>query len=101
MDKSIELTYQEQIEKGARCRDWLALETTQEFLAPLKDKLAQLKDISYEDILGFDDRSFRSKVEGAFLAAKEIEDYFAIIQSTIDSARDAQTALEGKDVDSY
>lgn len=101
MDKSVELTYKEQLDLGARCRDWLAMETTQEFLAPLKAKLASLKDISYEDILSFDDRSFRSKVEGAFLAAKEIEDYFALLDSNIDSAREAQTAIEGKDVDSY
>ena len=101
MDKLVIDIYKKQIDRGARCNDWLHLETTQEFLAPLKEKAAKLKDISYEDILLFDDKSFRSKVESAFLAAKEIEDYFALIDSIIGGMRDAQAAIEGKDVETY
>jgi hypothetical protein len=101
MDKTVEKLYRNQIDAGARCRDWLSLETTQEFLTPLKDKLKKLKEVSYEDIVQFDDRSFRSKVEAAFLAAKEIEDYFAYLDETVNGISQAEVALEGKDVESY
>lgn len=77
------------------------LETTQEFLQPLKNKLSSLKEISYEDILSFDDKSFRSKVEAAFLAAKEIEDYFAELKGRVDSMDEAQRMLKGKTSDEY
>lgn len=101
MDKSVEKQYIGQVDAGVRCRDWLSLETTEEFLAPLRAKVKKLKDISYEDILQFDDRSFRSKVEAAFLAAKEIEDYFAYLDETIGAVSQARDALDGKDVETY
>lgn len=101
MDKAVEESYLETVDKGQRCHSWLTLETTQEFLQPLKDKLKDLKEVSLEDIQSFDDKSFRSKVEAQFLAAKEIEDYFALLDDIVKSRQQAQDALEGKDGDTY
>ena len=101
MDADVRAQYEAQVDIGARCQAWLNLETTQEFLQPLKNKLSSLKEISYEDILSFDDKSFRSKVEAAFLAAKEIEDYFADLKGKIDSMDEAQRMLKGRTSDEY
>lgn len=101
MDEDVRAQYESQVDIGARCQAWLNLETTQEFLQPLKNKLSSLKEISYEDILSFDDKSFRSKVEAAFLAAKEIEDYFAELKGRVDSMDEAQRMLKGKTSDEY
>jgi hypothetical protein len=101
MDANTKTTYQEMIDRGQRAQAWLSLETTQEFLKPLKDKIAELKALDYNDILGLDDKTFRSKVEASFLAAKEIEDFFAYLDDTLLAAEQARIALDGKDVDDY
>ena len=101
MDKSVEQAYQEQIDRGIRCRDWLHLETTAEFLEPLRKKVAELKDISIEKIQAYDDKTFRSKIEAAFLAAREIEDYLSLLEGFVGGVQQAQEALEGKDVETY
>lgn len=93
--------YKQQLERAQRCVEWMNLETTSEFLEPLREKLRSLKDINYEDILQFDDKSFRSKVEGAFLAAKEIEDYFQLLETIKDEGKYAQKALSGKLAEEY
>ena len=101
MDADIRQSLRASIEKNDRLQAWKNLETTQEFLAPLREKLKDLKDISFEDIVKFDDKSFRSKVEAQFLAAKEIEDYFAYLDSIETEAKSAVEALEGKNVETY
>lgn len=101
MDSTVRDEYQRQIDAGERCRAWLNLETTVEFLRPLREKVASLKNIDFETIQGYEDRTFRSKVEARFLAAKEIEDYLSLLDDTVGGIEQALEALEGKNVEVY
>lgn len=101
MDSALRDEYQSTIDRGERCRAWLNLETTVEFLGPLREKVANLKNIDFEKIQSYEDRTFRSKVEAAFLAAREIEDYLALLEDTVARVEQARDALDGKDVETY
>lgn len=87
--------------RGQRCRAWLSLETTEEFLRPLKEKAANLKEIDFNKIRTLDDKSFRSKVEARFLAAQEIGDYLNLIADIVSAGDQATKSLEGTDTDIY
>lgn len=95
MPDDITKQYQEQIDRGLRCRDWYGLESTQEFLKPLREKLVKAKSFTYDDLKDLDDRTFRSKVEADLLFVKEVEDFFQTIEETIEGVAVAVQALQG------
>lgn len=101
MDRDVLQQHTKDVETGNRCHSWLVLETTEEFLAPLRAKANALRSIDLSTLLTLDDKSFRSKVEASFLAAKEIDDYFAYLNDLVNVGRAAQDSLKDGTGDEY